>query len=607
MPLQLIAPAGLLALLALPAILLLYILKVKRPEVRVSTIMFWRRHLADRQANAPWQRLRRSLLLIVQLAAALAIALALIRPGVIGAAGVGTTTVILLDASPSMRTTDVDPNRFAAAQAQAKQRADQLSPGQEMAVVLVGEHPQLLAPPTSDTAVLNSAIDRARPSGAAGDLGEAISLANALLAGRAGGSMVLLGDGHSKQPATPPALAAPLTYIPIGTSGENMAIEAISRQNGVVFLRLANYGRTGRDLKVEMYSDGRLVDALPARVDGNNTTDLVWNNLPSGTRVLEARLSPHDVFALDDSAWLVTAAPPPHKALLVTVDPTQNGFLQKALGLRPGLELTVQKPEEYKAGGLYDLFVFDGWLPPGATLPQPALIIDPPQGRGPVPAGQQVDPGGVLPANPREPLLGHVNLKDVHVQSASRVTVPSGWRTVIGATENALVMVHEGEPRVVEFTFDIHHSDLPLRAAFPILVQNLVSYLLPGGFENQAYPLGAAVTLAPEPDAKALTVNTPAGRVINLSKPFAPFVDTAIPGVYTVTQQLPEGTRVSRFVVQLQDPTASRISPGAAPVTQEAAKPSGPLPRGTLEIWPWLAAAALVLAGAEWLIYLRGR
>src|SRR5216683_3232612 len=129
MPLQLIAPAGLLALLALPAILLLYILKVKRPEVRVSTIMFWRRHLADRQANAPWQRLRRSLLLIVQLAAALAIALALIRPGVIGAAGVGTTTVILLDASPSMRTTDVDPNRFAVAQAQAKQRADQLSPG----------------------------------------------------------------------------------------------------------------------------------------------------------------------------------------------------------------------------------------------------------------------------------------------------------------------------------------------------------------------------------------------------------------------------------------------------------------------------------------------
>jgi hypothetical protein len=398
-----------------------------------------------------------------------------------------------------------------------------------------------------------------------------------------------------------------MTYIPVGTSGENVAIEAISRQNGVVFLRLANYGRTGRDLKVEMYADGRLVDALPARVDGNNTTDLTWSNLPSATQVLEARLNPHDAFALDDSAWLVTAAPPPHRVLLVTIDPTQNGFLQKALRLRPGLELTVQKPDEYKAGGLYDLFVFDGWLPPGATLPQPALVINPPQGRGPVPAGEQVDPGGVLPANPREPLLRHVNLKDVHVQSASKVTVPGGWRTVVGATEDALVLVHEGEPRIAEFTFDIHHSDLPLRAAFPILVQNLTAYLLPGGFENQAYPLGAAVTLAPEPDTRSLTVTTPEGRVIKLSPPYAPFADTTSPGIYTVTQQQPGGTRLSRFVVQLQDPGASRIGPGAAPVTQEAAKPSGPLPRGTLEIWPWLAAVALALAGAEWLIYLRAR
>jgi uncharacterized membrane protein len=63
--LQLLAPLGALALLAVPAIVLLYFLKVRRPEVRVATLMFWRLHLADRQANAPWQRLRPSLLLLV--------------------------------------------------------------------------------------------------------------------------------------------------------------------------------------------------------------------------------------------------------------------------------------------------------------------------------------------------------------------------------------------------------------------------------------------------------------------------------------------------------------------------------------------------------------
>jgi hypothetical protein len=78
-------------------------------------------------------------------------------------------------------------------------------------------------------------------------------------------------------------------------------------------------------------------------------------------------------------------------------------------------------------------------------------------------------------------------------------------------------------------------------------------------------------------------------------------------GVYTVRQALANGTRVSRFVVQLGDPTVSRIQPGAAPLTQPVQQPSGPLPRGTLEVWPWLAGIALGLLALEWVLYLRGR
>jgi hypothetical protein len=31
------------------------------------------------------------------------------------------------------------------------------------------------------------------------------------------------------------------------------------------------------------------------------------------------------------------------------------------------------------------------------------------------------------------------------------------------------------------------------------------------------------------------------------------------------------------------------------------------LPRGTIEIWPWLVGIALALLAAEWVVYLRGR
>ena len=48
----LLAPLGAIALLAIPAIVLLYFLKIKRPEVRVSTLMLWLPQLVDRQAWA---------------------------------------------------------------------------------------------------------------------------------------------------------------------------------------------------------------------------------------------------------------------------------------------------------------------------------------------------------------------------------------------------------------------------------------------------------------------------------------------------------------------------------------------------------------------------
>jgi hypothetical protein len=350
--------------------------------------MLWRPFVADRQANAPWQRLRPSLLLLLQLLAALLIALGLMRPGLIGAAGVDSTTVVMIDASPSMEATDVSPSRFAAAVDRARSLAGQLAPGQQMAVILLGDHAQLLAAPTGDVALIHSALDRARPAGTAGDFGEGISLANSILTGRAGGSIILLSDGHSRPPTSPPRVVASLTYVSIGSTGENVAIETMSRSaGGSVFLRLANYGRSARDLKVEMRTDGRLADVLPVKLEGNTTTDLTWTRLPATTQVLEARLTPDDALALDDTAWLVIAEPPAHTVLLVT---PENGFMERALKLRPGLNVTTVKPADYKPGH-YDLYVFDGFVPPG-KLPEPAVLIDPPAGLGPVPLGGQIDP-----------------------------------------------------------------------------------------------------------------------------------------------------------------------------------------------------------------------
>ena len=79
---NLLAPAALaLSALAIP-IVIFYMLKLRRREVTVSSTLLWQMVLRDRQANAPWQRLRRNLLLLLQLLILAALILALARPAI---------------------------------------------------------------------------------------------------------------------------------------------------------------------------------------------------------------------------------------------------------------------------------------------------------------------------------------------------------------------------------------------------------------------------------------------------------------------------------------------------------------------------------------------
>jgi hypothetical protein len=108
---------GLSALLSRP-IILMYMLRLRRREMRVSSTLLWEKLVRDREANAPWQRLRRNLLLLLQLLILGALVLALARPFLPTPAIVRGNTVVLLDASASMQAADVAPSRFAAAQAE---------------------------------------------------------------------------------------------------------------------------------------------------------------------------------------------------------------------------------------------------------------------------------------------------------------------------------------------------------------------------------------------------------------------------------------------------------------------------------------------------------
>src|SRR5512132_2897525 len=95
------------ASVAIPALLLLYFLKLRRKEMLVSSTFLWRKAIQDLQVNAPFQKLRRNLLLLLQMLLLILLVLALARPVANYYRGAGATSVIVIDRSASMSAHDM--------------------------------------------------------------------------------------------------------------------------------------------------------------------------------------------------------------------------------------------------------------------------------------------------------------------------------------------------------------------------------------------------------------------------------------------------------------------------------------------------------------------
>ena len=115
-PMPFTTPLALLGLLFIPAVIAMYLLKLRRDEAVVPSTLLWQRLVADVEANAPWQKLRRSLLLLLQLLLVAILALLAARPFLERPAGLARDIVLVVDTSASMGATDVVPDRLTAGQ-----------------------------------------------------------------------------------------------------------------------------------------------------------------------------------------------------------------------------------------------------------------------------------------------------------------------------------------------------------------------------------------------------------------------------------------------------------------------------------------------------------
>jgi hypothetical protein len=254
--------AAIAAAVAVPLLLLLYFLKLRRAPRPISSTLLWKRSVQDLQVNAPFQRIRRNLLLFLQLLVLAALLFALARPVGEGTTIAGARSILLIDRSASMSTDDGEGTRLAEAKERAKAVVDTMTRGDQAMVIEFSDAggSGIRQAFTGDTGALKNAIDAITPSDRPTQPGVAYEQANASSSFMderlredplTAASVFLFSDGRvNAGAASDLSLRGSLTYERVGTAAaENLAVVAFGVKRNYerpdqaqAFVRVGNYG-----------------------------------------------------------------------------------------------------------------------------------------------------------------------------------------------------------------------------------------------------------------------------------------------------------------------------------------------------------------------------
>ncbi len=163
-----------------PLIVMLYFLKLRRLPVQVPSTYLWKRTVEDLHVNSIWQKLRKNLLLLLQLIAVALFIFACLRPGVTGSSPLGERSIFLIDNSASMQATDVMGSRLRAAKDRAIEMINAMNSKDAGMVISFSNVADVRQGFTSDAKRLREAVESIQPTNRTTEINEALRAASGL-------------------------------------------------------------------------------------------------------------------------------------------------------------------------------------------------------------------------------------------------------------------------------------------------------------------------------------------------------------------------------------------------------------------------------------------
>jgi hypothetical protein len=498
--------------------------------------------------------------------------------------------LIVLDSSWSMLArTRHGETRWDRAVAEARRLAVAAS-GDQVAVATTADG--LVEGPTSDIALLDTALDKIAPSG-----GETAAWP------RVAGTQIVhfITDGAVARPLDPSVIVDSV-FEPAGNAaitGFDVRPSLDPGRAADAYLEISNFAAAPQ--RVHLTVDRGAARLLETDIDlasGEAAHQVL--PLSSGSEsLLHARIqAATDALSIDDEAfaWIRRARP-----LQIALVGDQPAWLQMLLMGDRNVRVTSASPAAYRPGA-EDVVIFDRWAPKDVPA-KPALLFAPPASAAWL-AGENVEqsPSGGYAAEkqPRWTNAGThpvVRGVDPFTLSIDRVRAYHAAGFVpVAASERGTPLVLVGasaQRRVAIVTFGPTDSNLAAAPAFPVLVTDAIEWLARPEISAPRRPgpasLDASITRLTGPDGRAVPLQHVHDAALGVLR---------VPGVYVAES----GGARSTFAVNVGDPQVSNLQHASLSAAAGRAVTAG---TSSQAWWIYAALAAFALIAAEWLTWLR--
>lgn len=546
------SPWAWLWVLAVIPVAILYFLRRRERKFPVSALFLWEGIRPDRPHLVERLRRRLDLLFFLQILGVVLFAFSLSQPA-LKTVRPGGATLLVLDGSASTMA------QVVAEEIRAKAKEVIAGSAGPWALIKWADPPELLGPPTSSRAEALAALSHYQPS-----LTRRVELAQALaIFPEPWPRVVVITDN-------PEGIAA--AEVVQVARPENLAITAFSVRptpDGIryeAFLQVLNATERYQDVQIRLRTETGEFWASRLFAPGAEE-DLI---MPiSGVRAgaFVAELLPADAFPWDNVRYFAFSS----AGVRVRWEGPEDRYLWAALRAAAPVVRARTKADLVVA--------FSCELP--VEPDGPAFLVA--AGTPDFPRGKLREAGPLRSAP--SPFLAHLSPSQFRLTKMWEIALPTEAQVVLWAGDLPLLAVVDGRSgRRVFFAADLPSSNLPLLPDFPILVRNVLGWLLP---EEPAPLLVVGESLRLPPGFQVLAESGPVEGVWVPSQP----------GIFELRR--PQGRGF--IAVNVPWEASRRPSSFSASASQTSWAPM------TLPVWPWVLALLLpVLLGEAGLFLGRG-